>query len=288
MADPRERRLTANGIEHHLIEWGADHDGPLIVLCHGFLDLAWGYKRVGERLEAAGMHVVAFDWRGHGESDWIGRGGYYHFPDYILDLHELLPQLTDAPCHLVGHSMGGTICSMFAATHPDSLLSLTLLEGLGPPDMPAHTPPARLVRWLESIDKVRAATPRKMKDAAEALSRMRVMNPDVEEGLGLFLAEKSTEPHPDGSGRRWRFDPMHRTPSAFGFEVARFHSFLEAVSVPSLNVVGSRGMRSGDEKERLSSLKDTRLVELPDTGHMLQWTAAEPLSEHLLEFWRGL
>ena len=46
------------------------------MLVHGFLDLAHGWREVGDRL-AARAHVVAVDLRGHGDSDWIGPGGYY-------------------------------------------------------------------------------------------------------------------------------------------------------------------------------------------------------------------
>ena len=155
-----ERKLTANGLAHHVIRWG---DRPVdVVLCHGFLDIGWSFDAVARDLVAAGHGVASFDWRGHGQTEWIGRGGYYHFPDYVLDLDELLPQLSDQPVHLVGHSMGGSACVMYAAARPETLRSLTLIEGLGPPEMEPRDPATRLRAWLDGVARVRSKTPKPM------------------------------------------------------------------------------------------------------------------------------
>ncbi len=130
MTEVSERKLTANGLAHHVIRWG---DRPVdVVFCHGFLDVGWSFDAVAQELVTAGHGVASFDWRGHGQTEWAGAGGYYHFPDYVLDLEELLPQLSAEPVHLVGHSMGGSVCAMFAAARPEKVRTLTLIEGIGP------------------------------------------------------------------------------------------------------------------------------------------------------------
>ena len=140
MTTPVERQVLANGLWHHVVEWPAN--GPTVLLAHGFLDLAWSWKRVAERLQTAGYRCIAWDWRGHGETEHIGAGGYYHFADYALDLDALWEPLTqrrdreDAPVHLVGHSMGGSAVAMYASARPDRMETLALVEGLGPPDQP--------------------------------------------------------------------------------------------------------------------------------------------------------
>ena len=114
--EPRSRRLAlATGLNVHLLEWGSgDHT---VVLVHGFLDLAWGWAEVAATL-AERYHIIAIDQRGHGDSDWIGAGGYYHFFDYVADLEALCDALALPVIDLVGHSMGGMICGYFAGTRP--------------------------------------------------------------------------------------------------------------------------------------------------------------------------
>ena len=281
MTEVREQTLRANGLDHHVLVWG---EAPVdVLLCHGFLDVAWSFDAVARMLVAAGHGVASFDWRGHGQTQWIGAGGYYHFPDYVLDLDELLPQLSSDPVHLVGHSMGGTACAMYAATRPEKLRSLSLVEGLGPPDASRTNLSTRLRAWLDGVHKRRCEKPRRMTDLETALRRMRVQNPELPTELGMFLASKSTRTDPDGS-LRWSFDPLHRTPSPRRFSAADFCELLEAIEVPCLAVAAERGYRLEDEAMRLDRISDLRFVEIEDVGHMIHWLRPQALALALLDF----
>ncbi len=280
MSQASEGTLTANGLAHHVIRWG---DRPIdVVLCHGFLDIGWSFDSVARELVGAGYGVASFDWRGHGRSEWVGRGGYYHFPDYVLDLDELLPQLTDRPVHLVGHSMGGSACAMFAAARPDRLATLTLIEGIGPPEMEPREPTARLRAWLDGVGKARAKAPRPMEDARAALSRMRVQNPTLPDDLGLFLVSKSTRTVE--GGLQWCFDPLHKTFSPRPFQAQQFEALLASIETPTLIVAGERGFRLADEKERIDKIPNHRFVEIPDVGHMIHWFEPHALTSVLARF----
>src|SRR5262249_53812789 len=72
---PRPRFIVANRLRHHLLEWS--ERGPALLLLHGFLEHAHTWDLVAPQLAAAGHHVFALDWRGHGDSEWVGSGGYY-------------------------------------------------------------------------------------------------------------------------------------------------------------------------------------------------------------------
>jgi pimeloyl-ACP methyl ester carboxylesterase len=275
-----ELALTANGLRHHVVRWSDRRVD--VVLCHGFLDVAWSFDAVARALVEAGHGVASFDWRGHGHSEWIGVGGYYHFPDYILDLDELLPQLSEEPVHLVGHSMGGTACAMYAAARPQRLRTLTLIEGIGPPAMGPQDPVKRLRAWLDGVAEVRSRTRRPMDGLQEALSRMRIQNPGLSDELGAFLVSKSTE-QVEG-GLQWTFDPLHKTWSPRPFKASVFREILGAISTPTLVIGGERGFRLEDEQDRIAAIKDHRFVEIPDVGHMIHWFEPELLAAELRRF----
>ncbi len=277
--DPIERSLTANGLRHHVIAWN-DAATTTLVCCHGFLDLAWSFAPFAERVAAAGLRVVAFDWRGHGETDHVGAGGYYHFADYVLDLHQLMPLLASGPMHLLGHSMGGTACSYYAATHPGVAKTLTLVEGLGPPDLAGH-PADKMRAWLDSMDRHVRKPRRPLEDLADAVKRLRAQNPDLDAELAYFLAEKGTVEDPEGE-LRWRFDPLHRTTSPGVFSADAFMDFLRRIDAPTLVVSGGRGFRTADHEARVGALPHAREETIEGVGHMLHQLAPDRLADVVL------
>ncbi len=278
-----EHQVSINGLSHHVITWNGG-GAPTIVLCHGFLDFAWSFELLAARLAEAGMRVVAFDWRGHGQTDHVGAGGYYHFSDYVLDLHGLMPQIADGEVHLLGHSMGGTAAALYAATHPRIPMTLTLVEGLGPPSY-TGAPPDKMTAWLDSMDRLRKRTWAPMRDLDEAVKRLRAQTPELPAELGARLAEHATEPVE--GGLRWRFNPLHRTTSPAPFSADSFVGFLDRVEAPTLLVSGSRGFRTDDHEERVAAIRDAREVEIDDVGHMIHWMKPDALAEAVLGHVRG-
>ncbi len=85
MTEPRHQIVDSQGLAIHYLEWGEPFGTP-IVLVHGFLDQAHSWKFFATELEKRArqpVRIIAPDCRGHGDSDWVGAGGYYHFPDYL-------------------------------------------------------------------------------------------------------------------------------------------------------------------------------------------------------------
>ncbi len=280
------RTLTANGLHHRVITWGSEKADETVLLCHGFLDMGLGFFKLAPPLAARGYRVIAFDFRGHGESAWVGRGGYYHFADYVLDLHCLVPQLVDGGVHLVGHSMGGTVATLYAATHLAHIRTLSLLEGYGPPAEDPTQAPDRMRAWLAGMDGLHDKEDRPhLADLDAAIARLSRRNPTLDAASLRFLAEHSTEPHPRAPGLTWRFDPMHRTRSPLGFDAARFLRFAALIDRPTLIVQGETGLRTGDDDARMATFPRGRIQVIPGAAHMLHWTHSEDTARALLDFW---
>ena len=57
---------------------------------------------------------------------------FYHFIDSISIIYRVQQALELNPFILMGHSMGGGISTLMAATFPEFILALILIEGMGP------------------------------------------------------------------------------------------------------------------------------------------------------------
>src|SRR5471030_1298803 len=85
--------------------WG-DPNGPLVLLQHGGGQTRHAWKGAGEILGAAGYCAIAFDARGHGDSDWAP-DGLYGQDVMVEDLKCVVAALGNRRPVLVGASMGG-------------------------------------------------------------------------------------------------------------------------------------------------------------------------------------
>ncbi|MBI5516911.1 MAG: alpha/beta hydrolase [Deltaproteobacteria bacterium] len=276
------RFVVANGLQHHLRVWG---EGEPVLLLHGYLDLAASFERVGLGLAAAGWQVLALDFRGHGETDRAPEGSYYHFPDYLADVVGVLDALGVPAVRVVAHSMGGSVATMLAGAFPERVTALALLEGIGPPAMPAEVAPDRTRAWIEGVPKVRARGPRVHPTMDEVRRRLQASHPTVPEACLLGVAERSVRAV-DG-GYVFLFDPLHQTLSPNRFDAEGFEAYAPRITCPVLLVDGGEAARYPDYVPRAKRYATARSVELPGAGHMMHWTRPEALIAALVAFLRG-
>src|SRR5579862_7619874 len=136
-----------NGLDMHVLEAGFAAGRPLVLLLHGFPELAYSWRKVMLPLAEAGFHVVAPDQRGYGRTTgWSG--------DYDADLRpfRLLNAVRDAlglvaalghrsVAAVVGHDFGASVAAWCALVRPDIFRSLALMSApfAGPPELPFAT-----------------------------------------------------------------------------------------------------------------------------------------------------
>lgn len=282
---PRSRRIPlATGIDCHVLEWGGadaafDHT---VVLVHGFLDLAWGWEETVRAGLGSGRHVLAPDMRGHGDSDRVGAGGYYHFMDYVADLASLIEQLGRERVSLVGHSMGGSIASYYAGSFPERVHRLALLEGLGPPE--DDTPlPERAQSWIAAWKRARQREPRIYASLEAAAARLRATDDLLSEQLALRLAERGSVALPDGR-RRFKHDPLHLTRGPYPFRLEAAASFWQRIACPVLLVEGARSPFAPLGEQRRRHFPQAERVVLDGAGHMMQRHRPAELARALSDF----
>ena len=227
--------------------------------------------------------MIAPDLRGHGDTDWVGPGGYYHFMDYLVDLDEVIGRLVPGEVILVGHSMGGSVASYWAGTRmPKQLRALALLEGLGPPDQETSYLASRTAQWLDAWRATRTRQPRPMTSLADAVTRLRAHDPQLSEPLALRLAEAGTRAVEGGFV--WKHDPLHLTMGPYPFRRDYAAQFWQRITCPTLIVDGADtklNLPIAEREARRAFFPNPRHVTLAGAGHMIQRHQPDALAELL-------
>lgn len=138
-----------NGITLHILEAGYDVPGrPLVVMLHGFPELAYSWRKVMLPLASQGYHVVAPDVRGYGKSG--GAGVSYHDdlrPFSTLNkAHDVLSLVAAlgyrSVAAIIGHDQGSPLAGWCALMRPDVFRSVVMMSSPfrgGPVALPFNT-----------------------------------------------------------------------------------------------------------------------------------------------------
>jgi pimeloyl-ACP methyl ester carboxylesterase len=98
------------------------------MVVHGFGGEAILYAQTLSRLVRSGFRVIAIDAPGHGRSDAVPL--WSSFESYRSLLAATLDHLGIERAVLVGHSMGGRVVGELAATEPERVIALVLVDAI--------------------------------------------------------------------------------------------------------------------------------------------------------------
>jgi pimeloyl-ACP methyl ester carboxylesterase len=263
--------LNVRGLNLLVRELSPDTSGIPIVCLHGWLDHGMAFSEV-----AAGQpgRWIAPDQRGFGQSDHVGAGGYYHFADLLPDLDALAEQL-GGKINLLGHSMGGTVASIYAAVRPERVHRLVVAEGLGAIEWGT---PDMVSRIREHLDQIRRTPgPIRIKTVDEAAARLLKRHPGLSPDFAASLAKHGTVA--DDRGLRWSFDPLHMVKGPYPFRESSYLSILESIQAPTLVIWGSASWYPDEIRTlRAMTIPDVRVAVL-EGGHMLPYDAPQALGD---------
>lgn len=275
--------VAVDGMAHHVLEWPGDASKTVLWL-HGYLDQAQSFARVIARVGAHGYRVLAPDFRGHGRSSWAPRGSYYHFPDYVADVDALVDHFALDALSVVAHSMGGSVATRWVGARPERCKKLALLEGIGPPSMPADVAVDRTTGWLDQLRKHRARKPRVMASLNDAYLRLRISHPSIDEAILREVATFATRPAKGEEGWLFRFDPLHQTTSPGRVDHEAFEAFVDRIVCPVLLVDGGDVSLWPEYDSRAARFKTGSRVALEGGGHMMHWTVPDLLADTVAAF----
>jgi len=153
-----------NGLDMHILEAGFETQGqPLILLLHGFPELAYSWRKVMLPLAAAGYHVIAPDQRGYGRTTgWDGRYDgdlrSFSFLNLVRDALGLVFALGHrSAAAVIGHDFGSPVAAWCALARPDVFRSVALMSAPfgGPPPLPPRKIVDRIHEDLAALPRPR-------------------------------------------------------------------------------------------------------------------------------------
>jgi pimeloyl-ACP methyl ester carboxylesterase len=226
---PDERRFSLPGLTLAAQVWGAPGERPVLA-SHGWLDNAGSFDLLAPKL--SGCNVVALDLAGHGKSDNRSPDSAYNIWQDVGDLLDVADELGWQRFTLLGHSRGGAISMLFAATFSERVDKLILLEGGLPITAEADEAPAGLAQALRETRALRGKSGRVFTERATAIAERASGFSKVTPAAAEILARRSLREVPGGF--QWHADQRLKAQSELRLTTEQARAFARAVTAPVL------------------------------------------------------
>jgi non-heme chloroperoxidase len=225
--EPNHYWHGAGGLKLAGDSWGDPHS-PLVVLLHGGGQTRHAWKETGAILGACGYHAVAYDARGHGDSDWSD-DAWYGVDPMVIDLNCVLAAYRMQPVALVGASMGGGVSLVAVGEGHVDAAALVLVDIAPRMEM-------------EGIDKIHAfmnRSPEGFDSLEEAAQAVRDYQPHRKRSINLETLAKNLRLAPNGK-YRWHWDPRSQIArERIADRQERFRNSARGLAVPTLLIRGA-------------------------------------------------
>jgi len=295
------RRAAINGIELSFVDEG-EEGLPVVVLCHGFPELAYSWRHQIPALTGAGWRVLAPDMRGYGESSAPQAIEAYDIASLCADMTGLLDAAGANDAVFVGHDWGANVVWQLAVQAPERVRAVA---GLSVPFVPrAPAAPIPIMRrhlgedfyivWFQRpgvADTALAADVRRTLTTSRQWTSQWAEEVGSEPRLPTWMSEQELAVYIDAfertgftGGLNW-YRNIDRNWELAAPVAAR------GVSQPALFLTGERDpVRSFMPAEAMHGwVSDLRAeVVVPGAGHWVQQEAPEAVNSALLEFLQGI
>ena len=275
VSGPTKQTFISQRLKLSYLDWAEtaeDRQKPPLILVHGGRDHARSWDWTAEVLRKD-WHVVAFDHRGHGDSEWVSDGNY-RANDMVYDLAQLVHQLGVGPVTIVSHSMGGNVALRYAGVFPEMVKKIVAIEGLGrSPENLAElraTPyPERFAEWIGKKRSASGRTPRKYKSIEDAFARMIEENSYLTQDQARHLTIHGVNRNEDGT-YSWKFDPHLNVWGVEDIADEFIRQIWGAITAPTLLLYGADSWASNPAKDgRIKHFNTAQVIEFENAGHWL-------------------
>jgi len=241
-------------------------DAPHLLLVHGLYGSGRNWGVIAKRL-SNDFHVITVDLRNHGDSP---RSADHSYPALAEDLGEVIDTL-GAPCHVMGHSMGGKAAMVLALTRP------ALIDRLIVADIAPVTYTHSQMPYIEAMRAVDLSHVSRRSEAEAQLAEQ-----GVEKALCSFFTQSLDLPN-----KRWKLNL-----DALAAEMPRIMSFPEISGTFERDALFLTGAASdyvtAAHRPVIKALfPAARFAKLPGAGHWLHAERPREFEAALRVFLRG-
>jgi pimeloyl-ACP methyl ester carboxylesterase len=288
-APERERWVDSSGVQIRVHEWGPPDARPLM-LAHGGFDFARTFDVFAPLLADAGWRVVAWDHRGHGDSEHTAM---YSWEADTRDAIAVFDSTSYDPMPVVGHSKGGNMLLQMSEICPHRIWRMVNIDGMPSPrrhlEIVGHERTRMLEdgmhHWLAHRRRIQTLV-RKAGTLDELATRRGRMNPRLSHDWLRYLV--SVGGRRDEDGWRWKIDPQLRFggfgPWRHSWSLAAMH----ALSMPVLGVLGTEPEEMGwgitPDQLRPFLPATVRLEVFDGTGHFVHIEKPREVADLVLQF----
>lgn len=283
--------ISMKGIDIAAQEWGNPNGQPVLAL-HGWLDNSASFQWLAPALASLSddYRIVAIDLPGHGLSGHWPEYHHYHLWAGVEDIEHIVDALGWDRFHLLGHSMGAAMSVLYAGTFPERLLSLAMIEAIGPMPGNIDEVPERLA---DAISKMKAHQPKQKQNPDKNLfiqARMSGMI-KLKRPAAEAIIERSLVKGEDGF--TWRNDKRVMLPSMMRLQEEVVHAFLKKITAPTWGLYADDGMLAQDSAKdsmlnpRWESITAPKEQHWMSGGHHLHMEGdIESIANCLCAFWQ--
>ncbi len=243
-----------------------DDTAPRVLALHGWLDNCMSFAPIWPWLEA--YECLAIDLPGHGFSSHRTDYQAYYYADYVHDVAHVIINLGWQELHLVGHSMGGGIAALIAATFPERIKSITLIDTTGP----LTTTPDQMPKLLRtSVEQYQRWQPQHKRSfpSWDLAIKTRVRSslfPISPQNAEYLVRQSMREITPDEIMIQSDSRLKNRSPMFYSEPACL--AFLGAIKCPVQVIYANQGLLPNvtTTEQRLAQITDLSLTKL-DGGH---------------------
>ncbi|QIL88606.1 alpha/beta fold hydrolase [Microbulbifer sp. SH-1] len=282
---PREIILDIQGNTIAARQWGNPGGVPVLAL-HGWLDNCASFDAMAPHLlsQNQSLNLVAVDMAGHGQSYHRHRDANYTVWTEIEDVLGMADALGWQRFSVLAHSRGAVIGTIAAATFPERINRLALIDGLVPPPTTDSEAPETLRKGIEQRARYRDRRTKVFAslDVATAARKNGLFK--LSDSAARALVERGVRPCE--GGYTWSNDPQLLASSLAKLNEAQVMAFLSRATMPIRLALGKEGIQGMIERIRpiAERIPNIEIHEFPGGHHLHMEESAETIARWFLPF----